>query len=199
MPKQLEDPAHGLHPIHTRVAMLSLAGMSQSAIALFLGSSSETVGHILRLPKVVQYITALRATMVTDVRRIARELNEKLEENALEALEAQASIMRTARDECLDPTDVDRRWEAGRLAVASAQDILSRTMPKPQTATPVEHSHRHLHVTVPAGLLDAVKALNGHDVAQDNSIIDVTEPQATPDGSLPLLEEDDEDAGSGEQ
>jgi predicted transcriptional regulator len=196
MPKRLEDPAAGLHPVHARVAMLSLAGMSQAAIALFLGSSSEAVGHILRLPKVVQYTTALRATMVTDVRRLARELNEKLEENAVEALEAQIEIMKAAKDECLDPSDADRRWEAGRLAVASAQDILSRTIPKPQIGSTVEHNHRHLHAVVPTGLLEAVKALNGngHNVAPSD-IIDVSEP--TPEGSLPDDVEDED--GDGEQ
>lgn len=197
MPKKLEDPAAGLHPVHTRVAMLHLAGMSQAAIALFLGSSAEAVGHILRLPKVVQYTTALRATMVNDVRRIAVELNQKLEETAIEALDSQLDIMREAKNECLDPSNPDRRWEAGRLAVASAQDILSRTVPKPQIGTTVEHHHRHLHAVVPQGLLEAVKALdvNGH-VVEPSEIIDVSEPSLTPDGSMPLLDDvvDDEDA-----
>lgn len=190
MPKRLEDPAAGLHPVHVRVAMLHLAGMSQAAIALFLGSSSEAVGHILRLPKVIQYTAALRATMVSDVRRIAQELNTKLEETAIESLDAQLDIMRVAKSECIDPLDPSKRWEAGRLAVASAQDILNRTAPKPQVGQ-VEHNHRHLHMTLPSGLLDAVRALdtNGH-VADESSIIDVTEPTANPDG-MPLIDDDD--------
>jgi hypothetical protein len=158
--------------------MLHLAGMSQAAIALFLGSSSEAVGHILKLPKVQQYTAALRATMVTDIRRIAVELNEQLETNAIEALDTQIDIMRTAKNECLDPVNPDKRWEAGRLAVSSAQDILARTIPKPQVASTIDHTHKHLHVTLPAGLLDAVKALdiNGHTEQDTSAIIDITEP-----------------------
>lgn len=193
MPKRLEDPAAGLHPVHTRVAMLHCAGMSQAAIALFLGSSSEAVGHILRLPRVIQYTTALRATMVSDVRRVAQEMNEKLEEVAVETLDTQVSIMRTAKNECLDPMDPDRRWEAGRLAVASAQDILSRTVPKPQAGVNVELNHHHTHTVVPAGLLDAVKALDGLVPHSKNSIIDVTEPNVAPP---PLLNEDDDVGGA---
>ena len=177
--------------------MLHLAGMSQAAIALFLGSSSEAVGHILRLPKVVQYTAALRATMISDVRRIAVELNTQLEENALEALDTQIEIMRKSKDECIDPINPDKRWEAGRLAVASAQDILNRTAPKPQVGVSVDHTHKHLHVTLPSGLLDAVKALDVNDhMANTSPIIDVTEP--TSDGS-PVLLDEDEDVDDREQ
>jgi hypothetical protein len=164
--------------------------MSQASIALFLGSSSEAVGHILRLPKVIQYTAALRATMVSDVRRVASEMNEKLEEVAVETLDTQVEIMRTAKQECLEPLDPDRRWEAGRLAVASAQDILSRTIPKPQAGQTVEHNHKHLHAVVPAGLLDAVKALDGLIPNTPNSIIDVTEPNVVP---VPLPDDDEEE------
>jgi hypothetical protein len=75
--------------------------------------------------------------------------------------------------------DPDRRWEAGRLAVASAQDILSRTIPKPQSGQQVEHSHQHVHVQVPAELLNAVKALptNGFHEHEANKIIDISEPE----------------------
>jgi hypothetical protein len=173
--KRLTDPASGMHPVHTRIAMLHLAGMNHQAIALFLGTSGEVVGNILKMPKVQQYTAGLRATMVSDVRRIANELNEKLETTAVEALDAQLDIMRVAKDECLDPSDSARRWEAGRLAVASAQDILSRTVPKPQADGHVEHHHSHLHAKVPEGFLDAVRQLdsNGHT---SSSIIDITEP-----------------------
>lgn len=191
MPKKLEDPAAGLHPVHSRVAMLHLAGMSQAAIALFLGSSSEAVGHILKLPKVLQYTAALRATMISDVRRIAVELNTQLEENALEALETQIDIMRTSKNACLNEFE-ERRWEAGRLAVASAQDILSRTAPKPQIGSTMEHTHKHLHVTLPVGLLDAVKALDINDhMTATSEIIDVTEP--TSDGSVVVAEDEEVD------
>jgi hypothetical protein len=135
--------------------------------------------------------------MISDVRRIAVELNEQLEENALESLDTQIEIMRTAKNECLDPVNPDKRWEAGRLAVASAQDILNRTAPKPQVGNQIEHMHKHLHVTLPAGLLDAVKALdvNGH-TAETSPIIDVTEP--TSDGSM-LAGDDDVDASGSER
>jgi hypothetical protein len=192
MPKKLTDPAAGMHPVHTRVAMLHLAGMSQAAIALFLGSSSEAVGHILRLPKVVQYTAALRATMITDVRRIAVELNERLEENALESLDTQIDVMRAAKNECLDPLNPDKRWEAGRLAVASAQDILNRTAPKPQVGASMEHTHRHLHVTLPVGLLDAVRSLDINEhMTQTSAIVDVTEP--TSEGSVVVVEDEEVD------
>jgi hypothetical protein len=114
-----------------------------------------------------------------------------LEETAIESLDAQVEIMRSAKAECLDPMDPDRRWEAGRLAVASAQDILNRTAPKPQVGQ-VEHNHRHLHLTVPTGLLDAVKALSPDGESQSSDIIDVSEPTASPDG-MPLVVEDDGD------
>jgi hypothetical protein len=155
--------------------MLHLAGMSQGAIALFLGTSNDVICAVLRMPKVQQYVTGLRATMTNDIRRIAAELNQTLENSANEALTAEIDIMRAAKNECLDPSNDDRRWEAGRLAVASAQDILSRTMPKPQPDQKVEHNHRHLHAKVPEGFLDAVRQLdtNGHT---SSAIIDVTEP-----------------------
>jgi hypothetical protein len=131
--------------------------------------------------------------MVSDVRRVASEMNEKLEEVAVETLDTQVEIMRTAKQECLDPVDPNRRWEAGRLAVASAQDILSRTIPKPQADQTVEH--RHLHAVVPAGLLDAVKALDGLVPNTSNSIIDVTEPNVVP---VPLPDDDEEEMLTGD-
>lgn len=173
--------------------MLHLAGMSDGAIALFLGTSNDVVCAIRRMPKVLQYITGIRATMVTDVRRIADELNQKLEDVAGEALDAQIDVMRAAKNECLDPTDSDRRWEAGRLAVASAQDIISRTKPKPQANVAVEHNHRHLHAKVPDGFLEAVRQLdtNGHTASP---IIDVSEPTnefpTTTDDSQPISVEE---------
>lgn len=134
--------------------------------------------------------------MINDIRRIAVELNTQLEENALEALDTQIEIMRTSKSECLDPINPDKRWEAGRLAVASAQDILSRTAPKPQVGG-VEHTHKHLHVTLPAGLLDAVKALgsNSEHNQPTSEIIDVTEP--TSEGSVVVDEDADDRRESG--
>lgn len=114
----LADPTSGLHASHRRVAMMRAADMCISDIAKWMECSEETVGNILRLPKVQKLMLKFGALTTDDLRPHVEEVNELYAETCKEAFEVEVELMRNNRG--------SDSIEGQKLCFSVAKDIQDR-------------------------------------------------------------------------
>lgn len=127
-----------LNPSQRRIAMLSVAGMSEGAIAIQLGMAAGQISKVLKQPNVTRYITRISAEMATEIAPVARNITAELETIAGEALSRQVNVMRTldqVGDDALEKDDLKNGIRAKLGVLATTQDILDRAGKRAPTKT----------------------------------------------------------------
>lgn len=166
------QPNQTLSPLELRIAMMRVAGMSYDSIARFLDQASKTIEYHCNKPKVQAHMLALQSTFVEDLRGKAEQMNEKLLDLALEAVDVQSATMRDMNGRRESPgLKQDTQIKAAALAVTTAQDILDRAYGKAPKRIEVE-SH-HTHAIDPAGaelIADALRESEAVDVTPYNPV-----------------------------
>lgn len=166
------QPNAVLSPLELRIAMMRVAGMSYDSIARFLDQASKTIEYHCNKPRVQAHMLQLQATFVEDLRGPAAQMNDRLNELALKAVEVQASTMEDMNGRRESPgLKQDTQIKAAALAITTAQDILDRAYGKAPKRIEVE-SH-HTHAIDPAGaelIADAIRESEAVDVTPYNPV-----------------------------
>lgn len=159
-----------LSPIERRVASLHIGGASNDAIGYLMEMTGDNVSHILKRPKVAQFVFKMNALMGEEIGPAVKGLSEAMDDAAERAFKVECEAME--RLFALDDIEDKKFVHAQASAANIAQDILDRAGKRAPTKV-----HQKVEYSVaPATVEHLARIINEAGGGEDggSNTIDIT-------------------------